>query len=65
MIFRHVAAAAATASLAVAQEMGVDNSTTPTAVEGEPTVHYITVGKEGNVFSPNSIIANPGHIVSF
>lgn len=41
-------------------ETGPDNSTTPTALDGEIIVHIIQVGKEMNEFTPNSILANVG-----
>lgn len=49
----------------LAQETGANNSTTPTSTIGEITIHTITVGKEENVFQPNSIVATPGDVVKF
>jgi len=44
---------------------GAVNSTTPSTVENEITVHTITVGEEQHFFTPNSINALPGDIVTF
>jgi len=41
------------------------NSTTPSTVENEITVHTITVGEKQHFFTPNSINALPGDIVTF
>lgn len=41
------------------------NGTTPTASEGEITVHFISVSEELHLFTPNSINALPGDVVSF
>ncbi|EME85773.1 uncharacterized protein MYCFIDRAFT_193997 [Pseudocercospora fijiensis CIRAD86] len=44
-------------------ESGAENSTTPTSMEGEITIHTINVGSD--TFYPNSIIANPEDKVMF
>lgn len=44
---------------------GAVNSTTPSTVENEITVHTITVGQREHYFTPNSINALPGDIVTF
>lgn len=44
---------------------GAINGTTPTASEGEITVHFISVSEELHLFTPNSINALPGDVVSF
>jgi plastocyanin len=44
---------------------GAVNSTTPSTVENEITVHTITVGEKQHFFTPNSINALPGDIVTF
>jgi len=41
------------------------NSTTPSTVENEITVHTVTVGEKQHFFMPNSINALPGDIVTF
>lgn len=41
------------------------NDTTPTAEEGEITVHYVNVSSRTHYFTPNSINALPGDIVNF
>lgn len=44
---------------------GAVNSTAPTVLEDEITVHVITVGETEHYFTPNSINALPGDIVMF
>jgi plastocyanin len=44
---------------------GAVNSTTPTVIENEITVHKISVGETQHYFTPNSINALPGDIVMF
>ena len=44
-------------------ESGAENSTTPTSIEGEITIHTINVGSDA--FYPNSIVANPADKVMF
>jgi plastocyanin len=44
---------------------GAVNTTTPTAVENEITVHKISVGETQHYFIPNSINALPGDVVMF
>jgi plastocyanin len=41
------------------------NATNPTYTLGEVTVHLVTVGNNSHAFSPNSITATPGDIISF
>ncbi|OQN98195.1 hypothetical protein B0A48_15471 [Cryoendolithus antarcticus] len=43
----------------------IDNSTAITYAQGEVTVHQVTVGNNSYSFSPNSITATPGDIISF
>ena len=56
MLSKAVAAIACAVSLASAQhtkvtgQVGAVNSTTPTAREGDHTIHYVTVGKAENNF---------------
>ncbi|EMC95512.1 hypothetical protein BAUCODRAFT_157927 [Baudoinia panamericana UAMH 10762] len=65
MIQRVLVAWVAALGAVYAQETGANNASTPTATQGEITVHYVTVGKLQNQFQPNSILAVPGDIVSF
>ncbi|KXT05920.1 hypothetical protein AC578_379 [Pseudocercospora eumusae] len=44
-------------------ESGAENSTTPTSIEGEITIHTVNVGSDA--FYPNSIVANPADKVMF
>lgn len=44
---------------------GAINETTPTSTQDEITVHYIDVSNRTHYFTPNSITAKPGDIVSF
>lgn len=44
---------------------GAINDTTPTAPDGEITVHYVNVSSRTHYFTPNSIVALPGDIVNF
>jgi plastocyanin len=44
---------------------GAFNDTTPTTTQDEITVHYIDVSNKTHYFTPNSINAKPGDIVSF
>jgi plastocyanin len=44
---------------------GAVNSTTPSTVENEITVHTIMVGQKEHYFTPNSVNALPGDIISF
>lgn len=44
---------------------GAINESTPTAPEGEITVHSIDVSRQDHYFTPNSINALPGDIVNF
>lgn len=44
---------------------GAINSTIPTSTENEATIYTILVGKEHNIYTPNSINPGPGDIVSF
>ncbi len=57
MILRYLTAALAFLGLAwtqdtapVSGQVGAENSTTPTAKEGDHTIHYVTVGKATNNF---------------
>jgi plastocyanin len=66
MLHKYLATVAlAICSAAALGETGADNSTTPTTTDGEITIHTVTVGKVLNQFEPNSILANPGDIISF
>lgn len=44
---------------------GAINETTPTSTQDEITIHYIEVSNRTHYFTPNSINAAPGDIVSF
>lgn len=44
---------------------GAVNTTTPSTIENEITVHTITAGQTEHYFTPNSINALPGDIVTF
>lgn len=44
---------------------GAINDSTPTVSEGEITVHSIDVSRRNRFFTPNSINALPGDIVTF
>jgi len=41
------------------------NGTTSATVQGEITVHTVTVGKIPNAYDPPSVLAVPGDIISF
>lgn len=60
---------AAYSTIASGQEVtgatGAINDTTPTSSQDEITVHYIDVSNRTHYFTPNSINARPGDIVSF
>lgn len=60
---------AALSALISAQEIngptGAINDTTPTTTRDEITIHYIDVSNRTHYFTPNSINALPGDIVSF
>lgn len=56
---------ALTATVESKGETGIENSTTPTTTQGEITIHTTGVGSKQNVFSPNSINALPGDVVTF
>lgn len=60
---------AAHSTIASGQEVsgatGAINDTTPTSSQDEITVHYIDVSNRTHYFTPNSINARPGDIVSF
>lgn len=44
---------------------GAVNDSTPTAAQGEITIHSIDVSRQDHFFTPNSINALPGDIVTF
>ena len=63
-----LATAALAASVVYAQDGSADgpnNSTTPTAQDGNRTIHYIDAAKGGHYYIPNSIQAEVGDIVTF
>nr|OQO23917.1 hypothetical protein B0A51_07307 [Rachicladosporium sp. CCFEE 5018] len=54
-----------TAQITTDPDIFIDNSTAVTYAQGEVTVHQVTVGNNSHSFSPNSITATPGDIISF